>query len=227
MIPVGKTNDKVWHRLPVDEVVQSLDVNLSAGLSLEETARRQKEFGPNCVSARRSTPWWMKFLKQFHQPLIYILLTSTGIAAAMGEWVDASVIFGVAFINAVIGYVQEAKAEKAIQALAKMVLTEATVRRGGEKLRIPSAQLVPGDVVLLQSGDRVPADLRLLLYVILGLAVLIFVAGILRGKPWPEMFMAAIALAVGAIPEGLPAVVTITLAIGVGRMVRRNAIFHC
>ena len=84
------------------------------------------------------------------------------ITGALGEWVDASVIFGVVFINAVIGYLQEAKAEKAIDALAKMVVTEATVRRGGEKLRIPSAQLVPGDVVLLQSGDRVPADLRLL-----------------------------------------------------------------
>ena len=221
------------------------------------------------------------------------------------------------FLNAIIGYIQEAKAEEAIDALAKMVVTEATVRRGGEKLRIPSAQLVPGDVVLLQSGDRVPADLRLLrqrnlqieeaaltgeslpvekqteplpaetiladrtnlafagtlvtygqgegvvfatgdqtemgriagmiggaedlqtpltrkiaqfsrllLYVILALAALTFVAGIVRGKPWPEMFMAAIALAVGAIPEGLPAVVTITLAIGVARMARRRAIIR-
>jgi Ca2+-transporting ATPase len=235
----------------------------------------------------------------------------------MGEWVDAAVIFGVAFINAVVGYLQEAKAEKAIDALAKMVVTDTTVRRGGEKLRIPSAQLVPGDVVLLQAGDRVPADLRLLqlrnlhieeaamtgeslpaekqteplpadtiladrsnlaftgtlvtagqgegvvfatgdqtemgriagmmnlaedlqtpltrkiaqfsrllLYVILALAALIFVAGILRGKPWSEMFMAAITLAVGAVPEGLPAVVTITLAIGVGRMVGRHAIIR-
>ncbi len=76
---------------------------------------------------------------------------------------DASVVCSVAFINAIIGYLQEAKAEKAIEALAKMVVTEATVRRGGEKVRIPSAQLVPGDVVLLQSGDRVPTDLRLLL----------------------------------------------------------------
>ena len=269
------------------------------------------------MTAQKRLSEWMRFLLQFHQPLIYVLLASTVISSAMGKWVDAAVIFGVAFLNALIGYFQEAKAEQAIEALANMVVTEATVRRGGEKLRIRSAQLVPGDVVLLQSGDRVPADLhlrlqrnlrieeaaltgeslpvdkqteplpadtiladrtnlaftgtlvtygqgegvvfatgsqtemgriaglidqaenlqtpltrkiaqfsRLLLYVILGLAVLIFIAGILRGTPWPEMFLAAIALAVGAIPEGLPAVVTITLAIGVGRMARRHVIIR-
>ena len=306
-----------WHEIPTKEVVGLLESNLTTGLAAAEVEARLRQFGPNQMTAQKRLSEWMRFLLQFHQPLIYILLASTGIAAAMGEWVDATVIFSVAFINAVVGYLQEAKAEKAIEALAKMVLTEATVRRGGEKLRIPSAQLVPGDVVLLQSGDRVPADLRLLLrrslhveeaaltgeslpaekqteplpadtiladrtklaftgtlvtsgqgegvvfatgdqtemgriagminlaedlqtpltrkiaqfsrlllYVILALAGLIFVAGILRGKPWPEMFMAAIALAVGAIPEGLPAVVTITLAIGVGRMVRRNAIIR-
>ena len=84
------------------------------------------------------------------------------VTAFLGEWVDSSVIFGVVLINAVVGFLQEAKAEKAIGALAKMIATEATVRRDGEKLRVPSEQLVPGDVVLLQSGDRVPADLRLL-----------------------------------------------------------------
>ena len=306
-----------WHQLHIDEVARLLETDLSAGLSDAEAQRRLKEHGPNKLTAKRATPQWKRFLLQFHQPLIYILLASTVIAATMGKWVDASVIFGVAFLNALIGFFQEAKAEQAIEALAKMVVTEATVRRGGEKLRTPSAQLVPGDVVLLQSGDRVPADLRLLirrnlyieeaaltgeslpvekqtepllpeviladrtnlaftgtlvtsgqgegvvfatgdqtemgriagmmrladdlqtpltrkiaqfsqllLYVILGLAALTFVAGILRGKPWPEMFMAAIALAVGAIPEGLPAVVTITLAIGVRRMARRHAIIR-
>ena len=306
-----------WHQLHIDEVVERLGTDLSVGLSAAEAQRRLKEHGPNKLTAKRATPQWKRFLLQFHQPLIYILLASTVIAAAMGNWVDASVIFGVAFLNALIGYFQEAKAEQAIEALAKMVVTEANVRRGGEKLRTPSAQLVPGDVVLLQSGDRVPADLRLLirrnlrieeaaltgeslpvekqtepllheviladrtnlaftgtlvtsgqgegvvfatgdqtemgriagmmrladdlqtpltrkiaqfsqllLYVILGLAALTFVAGILRGKPWPEMFMAAIALAVGAIPEGLPAVVTITLAIGVRRMARRHTIIR-
>ncbi len=306
-----------WHALPVAEVSTALESTLEAGLPQAEATARLHQFGQNEMTAQKRTSPWLRFFLQFHQPLIYILLASTGIAAALGEWVDASVIFSVAFINAIVGHLQETKAEKAIEALAKMVLTEATVRRGGEKLRLPSAQLVPGDVVLLQSGDRVPADLRLLLlrglnieeaaltgeslptekqietlpadtiladrtnlaftgtlvtsgqgegivyatgnqtemgriagminladnlqtpltrkiaqfsrlllYVILSLATLIFIAGILRGKPWPEMFIAAIALAVGAIPEGLPAVVTITLAIGVSRMARQQTIIR-
>ena len=304
-----------WHQLAAQEATALLESDSAVGLTQAEVEVRQRQFGLNQMTAQKRLSEWMRFLLQFHQPLIYILLSSTAIAAAMGEWVDASVIFGVAFINAVVGYLQEAKAEKALDALSKMVLTEATVRRSGAKVRIASAQLVPGDMVLLQTGDRVPADLRLvlrrnlhieeaaltgeslpaekqteplpadtiladrtnlaftgtlvtsgqgagvvfatgdrtemgriaglmnladdlqtpltrkiaqlsrvLLYVILGLAALIFVAGVLRGQPWSEMFMAAIALAVGAIPEGLPAVVTITLAIGVGRMVRRHAI---
>jgi Ca2+-transporting ATPase len=287
------------------------------GLTPAEVEKRLRQFGPNQMTERKRLGEWMCFLLQFHQPLIYILLAATGITLALGEWVDAAVIFGVVFINAIIGYLQEAKAEKAIDALAKMVLTEATVLRGGEKRRIPSAQLVPGDVVLLQSDDRVPADLRLLhlrnlqieeaaltgesvpiekqteplhagailaertnlaftgtlvtydqgegvvcatadqtemgriaglihtaqnlqtpltrqiarfsrllLYVILGLAALTFIVGILRGESWVDMLMAAVALAVGAIPEGLPAALTITLAIGVSRTARRRAIIR-
>lgn len=306
-----------WQELPADDAAKLLQSDPSCGLAMAEVEARLQQFGANQMTAQKRLSEWMRFLLQFHQPLIYILLISTVISAAMGKWVDASVIFGVASINAIVGYLQEAKAEKAIEALAKMVVTEATVRRSGEKLRIASVQLVPGDVVLLQSGDRVPADLRLLqqhnlqieeaaltgksvpvakqtdplpaeailadrtnlaftgtmviagqgegvvfatgdktemgriagmmsladdlqtpftrkiaqfsrllLYVILCLAILIFISGILRGTPWPEMFMAAIALAVGAIPEGLPAVVTITLAIGVGRMARRQAIIR-
>jgi len=309
--------DITWHALPAAQAATRLESDPARGLTAAEAEARLQEFGLNQMTARKRLSKWMRFLLQFHQPLIYILLASTVIAAAMHAWVDASVIFAVAFLNALIGYFQESKAEQAIDALAKMVVTEATVRRGGEKVRIPSPQLVPGDVVLLQSGDRVPADMRLLLrrnlhieeaaltgesvpvekqidplpadailadrtnlaftgtlvtagqgegvvfatgdqtemgriagligraddlqtpltrkiaqfsrlllYVILGLATLIFIAGIVRGQPWPEMFMAAIALAVGAIPEGLPAVVTITLAIGVGRMARRRAIIR-
>ena len=235
----------------------------------------------------------------------------------LGEWVDSSVIFGVVFINAVVGFLQETKAEKSIEALSRMVTTEATVRRDGRKLRIHSEDLVPGDVVLLQSGDRVPADLRLflvrnlhvdesaltgeslpvpkhpdplvldtilaerkniayagtlitsgqaesvvwgigdqtetgrisrlissavelstpltkkiaqfsklMLRVILALAAATFVLGIARGEKAEDMFMAAVALAVGAIPEGLPAAVTIVLAIGVARMAKRRAIIR-
>ena len=106
-------------------------------------------------------PPWKRFLEQFNQPLVYILLAACVATAFLNEWVDSSVIFGVILINAIIGYIQESKAEKAIDALNRLVVTEATVRREGRKLRIPSAQLVPGDVVLIQAGDRVPADLRL------------------------------------------------------------------
>ena len=306
-----------WHELSSEKVTRLLESTPATGLQQAEVEERLQQFGPNQMAVQWRLNEWKRFLLQFHQPLIYILLAATGITVALGEWVDTSVIFGVVFINAIIGYVQEAKAEKAIGALAKMVLTEATVRRGGEKLRIPSAQLVPGDVVLLQSGDRVPADLRLLnqrnlqieeaaltgesvpvekqteplpagsilaertnlaftgtlvtygqgegvvfatgdqtemgriaglidtadnlqtpltrkiaqfsrllLYVILGLAALTFIVGILRGESWVNMFMAAVALAVGAIPEGLPAALTITLAIGVSRMTRRRAIIR-
>ena len=306
-----------WHQLPSEQAIGLLESDPATGLAQAEAEARLRQFGPNQMTARKRLSEWMRFLLQFHQPLIYILLASTVIAAVMSKWLDASVILGVAVINAIVGSLQEAKAEKAIEALAKMAVTEATVQREGEKLRIPSAHLVPGDVVLMQSGDRVPADLRilhqrnlyieeaaltgesvpvvkqtgplpaetiladrtnlaftgtlvtygqgkgvvfatgnqtemgriarlidqaedlqtpltrkiaqfsrLLLYVILGLAALIFIFGILRGQPWPEMFLAAIALGVGAIPEGLPAVVTITLAMGVRRMARQHAIIR-
>ena len=305
-----------WHTLELAEVLTELDTS-EVGLDSVTAARLLALNGPNQLSTAPRTSALERFLFQFNQPLIYILLASAVVTAALGKWPDASVIFAVTLVNAVIGYLQEAKAEKAIDALAKMVITEATVRRGGGKLRIPSAQLVPGDVVVLQSGDRVPADLRLLrqrnlqieeaaltgesvpvekqthplpadallaertnlaftgtlvtygqgegvvfatgdktemgriaeliddaeafqtpltrkiaqfsrllLYVILGLAAVTLAIGLVRGEPWPEMFMAAIALAVGAIPEGLPAVVTITLAIGVVRMARRRAIIR-
>ena len=308
---------EAWHSMPAEEVAKLLTVDFSTGLSVEDVLRRQKESGPNRVTARRGTPAWLKFLQQFNQPLVYILLVAVAVTAVLGEWVDASVIFGIVLFNAIVGFLQEAKAETAIEALAKMVVTEATVRRDGEKLRVPSETLVPGDVVLLQSGDRVPADLRLLdirnlqvddsaltgeslpeakqpdalppetvladrknlafagtfvtsgqaegvvctigdqtetgriagliagavelstpltkqiakfsklvLWIILGLAAATFALGVARGEKPAEMFMAAVALAVGAIPEGLPAAVTIVLAIGVSRMAKRQAIIR-
>ncbi len=314
-----------WHHLEMSEVVQLLRSDCEHGLDAAEVTRRQKEYGPNRVSAKAGTPAWKRFLLQFHQPLVYILLGATVITALLHEWVDSGVIFGVVLINAVIGFIQESKAEKAIDALSDMLVTETTVRRGGKRLRVPSVELVPGDVVLLQSGDRVPADLRLfevnslqidesaltgesvpvskhadpldhdvvladrknqayagtlvtygtaeglvwaigdrtetgriawliaeaveistpltkkiaafsklLLWVILALAVLTFFIGMSRGPDegvsqsqlMVDMFMAAVALAVGAIPEGLPAAVTIVLAIGVSRMAKRRAIIR-
>ncbi len=308
---------KPWHAVPAEELAEFLSVNLSTGLSGDDVRRRQKEFGPNRVTPHRGAPAWMKLLQQFNQPLVYILLAASGVTAFLGEWVDSSVIFGVVFINAIIGYLQETKAENAIEALSRMVVTETTVRRDGQQQRIPSEELTPGDVVRLQAGDRIPADLRLfhvrglqvdespltgeslpvhkhtnslapetvladrknlafagtlatagqgegivwatgdkteagriatlitqaadlqtpltrkiaefsrlLLWGILALALATFVTGVARGEKAAEMFMAAVALAVGAIPEGLPAAVTIVLAIGVGRMAKRQAIIR-
>ncbi len=306
-----------WHHLPTAEAAALLDSNLESGLESHDIEARRRKHGPNRMAARSRRSAWLRFLLQFHQPLIYILLVSALVTTLLGKWVDAAVIFAVTVANAIIGYLQEAKAEKAIDALSRMVVTEATVRRSGGKLRIPSDEIVPGDIVLLQSGDKVPADLRLtairnlqieeaaltgesvpaakqddplpadtilaersnlaftgtlvtygqgegvvvatachtelgriagmiddaealqtpltrklahfsrlVLYAILALAAVTFAIGLARGGSWPDMFMAAIALAVGAIPEGLPAAVTITLAIGVMRMARQNAIIR-
>ncbi len=306
---------KHWHHLPVDKVLDLLGSDPEKGLDVFEVKHRQERFGPNVVSARRGPGALKRFLLQCHQPLVYILVAAGAITALLQEWVDSGVIFGVVLVNAIIGFMQESKAVKAIEALAKTMTTEATVLRAGQKRRVSSVELVPGDIVLLQTGDKVPADMRLirsrelqvdesaltgeslpvekrpdlvaadtvladrrnmayastlgtygqgmgvatatgdntevgrisqliataeeietpltrkishfsgvLLYVILGLSAATFMVGIWRGQPVFDMFMAAVALAVGAIPEGLPAVVTITLAIGVARMARRRAI---
>ena len=306
-----------WHGVPVSEVAALLQTDLISGLSADEAESRLKEYGPNKVTEKPGTPPWKRFVLQFHQPLIYILLVASGVTLALGEFVDGLVIFGVVFVLAIIGYIQETKAENAIRALTKMFVAEATVRRDRRKQRVPSSELVPGDVVLLQSGDRVGADLRLvrvrnlqidesmltgeslparkhvdalaletmladrrnlafagtlvtrgeaegvvwatgdqtetgriarlisevvesstplmrrvaqfsriLLWLILGLAAFAFAIGVWRGEKVVQMFVAAVALAVGAIPEGLPAAVTITLAIGVARMARRRAIIR-
>lgn len=309
--------DKAWHQLPVEKVEELLGVNSSTGLAEEEIRRRQKEFGPNRVTARRGTPGWIKFLQQFNQPLVYILLIAVAVTAFLGEWVDSCVIFGVVLINAIVGFLQEAKAEKAIDALAKMLPIETTVRRDGRKQRVHSEELVPGDIVLLQSGDRVPADVRifhvrslhvdesaltgeslpvakhpdplaldtilaersnlayagtlvtsgqaesvvwaigdrtetgrigqliastvelstpltkkiaqfskLAVWVIVTLAAITFAVGVARGGNAADMFMAAVALMIGAIPEGLPAALTIVLALGVSSMAKRHAIIR-
>jgi Ca2+-transporting ATPase len=303
--------------LETDEVVQLLDTDPHSGLSEAEAKRRQQEFGPNRITPKKRGSAFKRFVSQFHEPLVYILLVASGITFALGEWVDASVIFGVVFINAIVGFLQETKAEKAIAALSNMLVTGTTVRRNGRSQRVSSDQVVPGDIVLVRSGDKVPADLRLsrvrnlqvdesaltgesvpvhkhvnplvldtilaerknlafagtlvtsgqaegvvwatgdktetgriawliseavdlqtsltkkiaafsklLLWLILGLAVVTFLVGVAYGERPVEMFMAAVALAVGAIPEGLPAAITVTLGIGVARMARRRAIIR-
>jgi len=305
------------HALEIGEVAAQLAVDIRCGLSSAEAAERQQRFGLNRITARRGTPAWLKFVQQFNQPLVYILLVAVAVTALLGEWVDSAVIFVVVIVNAIVGFLQEAKAEKAIASLSNMVTTHATVRRDAGKQRVHSDALVPGDIVLLQSGDRVPADMRLvhikglqvdesaltgesvpvhkalepvasdtmlgdrrnmaytgalvtagygegivcvtgdhtqtghiatliseavdlatpltrkiaqfsrlLVWAILALAAATFAIGAARGESLLYMFMAAVALAVGAIPEGLPAAVTIVLAIGVARMARRRAIIR-
>jgi len=306
-----------WHQVHVGEIAALLETDLLNGLSTAEVQSRLKQYGANKLAEKGGIPPWKRFLQQFHQPLVYILLIASGVMVSLGELVDGSVIFGVVFILGIIGYIQETKAEGAIRALSRMVVAEATVRRDGRKQRVRSIELVPGDIVLLRSGDRVAADLRLfrvrslqidesaltgeslpvhkhvdplvfetvladrknlafagtlvtrgeadgvvwatgdqteigriarlvseavdlstpltrkiaqfsrlLLWLILGLAAFAFTVGVWRSEKIVEMFMAAVALAVGAIPEGLPAAVTITLAVGVARMARRRAIIR-
>ncbi|MFN6495866.1 MAG: HAD-IC family P-type ATPase [Nostoc sp. DedQUE01] len=306
-----------WHTLAEQQVVQTLASHPEAGLSHEEASTRHQQMGANQLSTKGSKSPWLKFLEQFHQPLLYILLTAGVVTLLLRDWIDAGVIFAVILINAIVGYIQESKAEGAIAALSKAVTTEATVIRDGQKTRLASSVLVVGDLVLLASGDKVPADLRLLsvrglqvdesaltgesvpvekatpslametplaersnmayagsfvtfgqaegivvaianatetgrisqliesstnlktpltrnidkfsktlLYVILGLAALTFAVGLAQGESWIAVFKATVALVVSAIPEGLPAIVTVTLAIGVSRMARRNAIIR-
>ena len=310
-------NVRTYHALREQEVTRLCDSDVEKGLSAEAVASRYETYGYNALPIKHGKPPWLRFLLQFHDPLLYILLIAGAIKAALGSWTNAAVIWGVTLLNAIIGYVQEAKAEGAIASLARAVTTETTVLREGQTLQIPSQDLVPGDIVLLSSGDKVPADLRLLkarslqvdesaltgesvpvdkttlalpadtplaertnmayagsfvtfgqgtgmvvataaatevgqisesmqqgvnlttpltrkfakfsrllLYCVLTLATLTFVVGLGQGESWSYMFEAAVALAVSAIPEGLPAVVTITLAIGVDRMARRHTIIR-
>ena len=311
-LPKGK-----WHSLSIAETLELLETSAEQGLSEGEAAQRQKIYGRNVLTAKKGTPVWLRFLLQFNQPLVYILLAAALITLTLKEWVDSSVIFAVVLINAVVGFLQESKALNALAALARSMTTQTAVVRDGVEKNVSSTELVPGDIVMVVSGDKVPADMRLLkirelqvnesaltgeslpvekktepvsegtgladrvnmaytsalvtyghgravvvgtgdhtevgriselissaenlatpltkkiahfshflLYVILGMAALTFLVGIFRGQSPVEMFMAAVALAVGTIPEGLPAAVTITLAIGVSRMAKRKAIIR-
>ncbi|CAK6698185.1 HAD-IC family P-type ATPase [Synechococcus sp. CBW1107] len=305
------------HARPAADVVAALQSDGSSGLSEAEAKRRLHAHGTNTLTIRGGKPGWLKFLLQFNNPLLITLLVVGAVKALLGHPRDALVIWSVTVINAVIGFVQESRAENAIAALARSVRTEVEVVRGGTRQRLASEQLVPGDLVQLEAGARVPADLRLLegrhlqtdesaltgeslpvhkgttaveasaplaerigmayagsfvtkgqglglvvatgddtevgsissslqeqvdlttpltrkfgrfsrrlLQVILVLAGLTFLVGLARGRGADEMFDGAVALAVGAIPEELPAIVTITLAIGVNRMARRQAIIR-
>ena len=150
-----------WHAIATSQVAERLSVNESNGLSATEVKQRLKTYGRNEMSAKGGVPAWLRFVRQFNQAVVYILLAAALGSFLLGEVVDAFVILSVVMINAIVGFIQEAKAENALSALSRMMTTEANVRRDSQKGCVPSAELVPGDVVLLQSGDRVPADMRL------------------------------------------------------------------
>jgi magnesium-transporting ATPase (P-type) len=306
-----------WHSLSAADVLARLDA-AREGLAAQEVERRCAQYGFNRLPPPARTPGWKRFLLQFHDVLIYVLLIAGVITAALGHAIDSGVIFGVVVINAFIGFIQEGRAEEALDAIRHMLAPHAHVHRDGVRMEIAAEELVPGDIVYLASGDRVPADLRLLEVknlrimeaaltgeslaaekqaapvapeaplgdrasmawsgtlvtygqgagvvaatgmateigrissmlaaveplatplirhmarfgqwlagAIVALAASTFVFGVwVRGYAASEMFLAAVGLAVAAIPEGLPAVMTITLAVGVTRMARRKAIIR-
>ncbi|MDJ0708364.1 MAG: HAD-IC family P-type ATPase [Leptolyngbyaceae cyanobacterium MO_188.B28] len=154
--------NELWHDLSTAEVIALLETNLEQGLHSLEVQRRQRHYGPNALTQKKGKGPVIIFLEQFNQPLIYILLAAAAITGLLREWVDMTVILAVILINAVVGFLQESKAVKVMEALARAMPSKATIIREGKKQQILATELTPGDIVCLQSGDRVPADLRLL-----------------------------------------------------------------
>ncbi|URM26852.1 cation-transporting P-type ATPase [Pseudomonas frederiksbergensis] len=310
------TQSMAWHTLPAEQVTNLLKVNEHVGLETAEVQARLVHTGFNRLPEAARRPAWLRFLLQFHNILIYVLLGSAAITAMLQHLWDTVVILAVVVANAIIGYVQEGKAEKAMDAIRQMLAPHAAVLRAGERLSVVGEELVPGDIVLLEAGDKVPADLRLLhanrlqiqeailtgesvpvekhtepvpLAAALGdrtcmafsgtlvscgqakgivvataaaaeigrissllsgvetlttplvqqmnvfarwLTILILLIGgllLVFGHyvghyAFTEIFMVVVGMSVAAIPEGLPAVLTITLAVGVRAMAHRNAI---
>jgi magnesium-transporting ATPase (P-type) len=310
------THSTAWHTLPADQVTSLLEVNEHVGLEATEVQARLARTGFNRLPQAARRPEWLKFFLQFHNILIYVLLGSAAITAMLQHLWDTVVILAVVIANAIIGYVQEGKAEKAMDAIRQMLAPQAAVIRAGERLSVAGEKLVPGDIVLLEAGDKVPADLRLLhanrlqiqeailtgesipvekhtspvrfesalgdrtcmafsgtlvtcgqatgvvvataaaaeigristllaevetlttplvqqmnllarwlTILILSIGGLLLVFGHYVGHyEFTDIFMVVVGMSVAAIPEGLPAVLTITLAVGVRAMARRNAI---
>src|SRR5215471_9040419 len=152
----------VWHALSAREAVARLDSNTQSGLTAAEVSRRLQEYGPNQLPEGRKRGPLLRFLMQFHNILIYVLLAAGFVKLMLSLWLDAGVIFGVVIINALLGFIQEGKAEKALDSIRNMLSPEARTLRDGEAGMVPSEELVPGDIALLESGDKVPADLRLI-----------------------------------------------------------------
>ena len=307
--------DTRWETLEVPETFDLL-ASSEAGLASAEAAKRLAEIGPNVLAAEEKINIFSIIIHQFKSPLIYVLLVAAVVTFFLHEYIDMAVILAVVILNAIIGFIQEVKAEQGVRSLKKMVQAKARALRDRREKEIPGSQLVPGDVVYLAAGMRVPADLRLiheldlridesmltgeslpsdkkteklieqnltpgdmkniafmgttvvygrgrgvvvetgrrtvigdiaekvqevpfgkaplqqkldsfakfLSWTVGGISLLIFGLGLYEGEKLSDMFIAAVAIAVSAIPEGLPVAVTVALAIGVNRMARQNAI---
>jgi magnesium-transporting ATPase (P-type) len=314
----NKVAEPIWHAMAADDVAGRLATDATTGLAAAEASRRLEQHGPNRLPEGKRRSALMRLLAQLNNVLVYVLLGAGFTKLMLGLWVDAAIILGVVLINALLGFVQEGKAEKALDAIRNMLSAEARTLRDGTVRMIPAEQLVPGDVVLLESGDRIPADLRLVevknlrteeaaltgesvpadksvapvpqkatigdrhsmgfsgTMVVSGratgvvvatgagtelgrinallagvsaletpllrqikrfgyaitaaigvISVLVFAYGKwVAGMDFVELFQAVVGIAVSVIPEGLPAIITIALAIGVQRMAQRNAIIR-
>ena len=151
-----------WHAISVDEVAKRLTTDTGKGLDAAEAATRLRKHGSNRLPEGKKRGPFMRFLSQFNNILVYVLLGASFTKLMLNLWVDAAIIFGVVILNALLGFVQEGKAEKALESIRNMLSAEARTLRGGEARMISGReQLVPGDIVLLESGDKIPADMRL------------------------------------------------------------------
>jgi len=307
-----------WHAAATDEALRRLDSNKQMGLSAAEVQGRLEKYGHNLLPAGRKQGPFMRFLRQFDNILVYVPLGAGFIKLMVGLWLDAAIILGVVVINGLLGFLQEGKAEKALESIRNMLSAEARTLRGGETRMVPAEEIVPGDIVLLETGDKIPADLRLvdvkglrteeaaltgesvpidkstdpaaenatvgdregmafsgtlvasgrgtgvvvatgadtelgrinqmmtavsaletpllrqikkfgyqITVIIAVVVVIVFLYGRwVRHMPFVQIFQSVVSIAVSVIPEGLPALITVTLAIGVQRMAKRNAIIR-
>jgi magnesium-transporting ATPase (P-type) len=149
-----------WHTRPPDQVLEELEAS-TQGLTHDQARERLQRFGPNRLRPPPRRGPIARFLLQFHNVLIYVLLAACLVTALLGDWVDMSVIFGAVLINALIGFIQEGKAERALESIRNVLSLQAQVLREGKRVSLPTEAVVPGDIVFLQSGDKVAADVRL------------------------------------------------------------------